>query len=362
MTLRKKASRGISRRMVTVGLAMTAFGVRRSAGQSAPIKIGSILSLTGPLSIISIAQIKGVELAIDEINSAGGVLGRKFELVNRDSGSEPVRAVNAAKELIFSEKVNVVIGPGNSAEGLAATPVMASGNMPNIVLAQVDEVTDPKKYPYAFRAANTNTQQISVLNDYALKLIAKDSSKGKLALIGDTGAYGMVTAKQAEEKLLASGIKPVFRANISVAKTDMTDDLTKAKDAGANMIIAWIGGGSPFARLLNARGNLKWDVPVLGHPLIMWPENRNLLDKREYWDNAFGPGFRSTTFDNNGNLPEPTKQLLEKMRPRLGGGEVKSVLLVGRARIRQYLYCCRSYETRWFNRAGFDQTIAREHS
>lgn len=298
-------------------------GITKTFAQSnSPIKIGAILSQTGPLSGISIAELKGVELAVEEINAAGGINGRKIELVNRDSASEPTKAVNHAKELAFSEKVIAVIGPGTTAEGLAATPVLAAAGIPNLVLAQLDEVIDPVKFPRAFRSVNTNTQQVETVHNYALAFMKKRNETPKIALICDSSAYGLTTSKIVLEKLAAVGIKPVYQANLPISKPDMTDDLSKARDAGANIVIAWFAAGSPYARMMNARGNLKWDVPMMGHPLIMWPENRNLVDKIEYMNNAYGPGFRATTYNADGKLPAKTSQLLEKMRSRLGGKEI----------------------------------------
>lgn len=315
-----------NRRNAILSAAATAVGMgwvgKVSAQTNSPIKIGAILSQTGPLSGISIAELKGVELAVEEINAAGGINGRKIELVNRDSASEPTKAVNTAKELAFSEKVVAVIGPGTTAEGLAATPVLAAAGIPTLVLAQLDEVIDPVKFPRAFRCVNTNTQQIETVNNYALAYMKKRKEAPKVALICDSSAYGLTTAKIVAEKLAAAGVKPVYRANLPISKPDMTDDLSKARDAGANIIIAWFAAGSPYARMMNARGNLKWDVPMMGHPLIMWPENRNLVDKIEYMNNAYGPGFRATTYGADGKLPAKTAQLLEKMRPRLGGKEI----------------------------------------
>ena len=87
------------------------------------IKVGWLSSLTGPLSSAAIAENQGVQLAVDEINAAGGINGRKIELLTRDTAGDPTKAVNFAQQLAFSEKVHFVIGPVNSGEGLGATPI-----------------------------------------------------------------------------------------------------------------------------------------------------------------------------------------------------------------------------------------------
>jgi branched-chain amino acid transport system substrate-binding protein len=132
------------------------------------VKIGWLSSLTGPLSSAAIAENQGVQLAVEEINKAGGILGRQIELLTRDTAGDPTKAVNFAQQLAFSDKVNVVIGPVNSGEGLATTPILARAGVPNIIIGALDELIDPAKYPRAFRAINTNQQWISTANNYAV--------------------------------------------------------------------------------------------------------------------------------------------------------------------------------------------------
>src|SRR6201990_843040 len=83
-----------------------------------PIRMGYLPALTGPSSSTGIGINRGTELAVKEINAAGGIDGRQHELIVRDTQSDPTKAVNAAAELIHS-KVNVVSGPVNSGESLA---------------------------------------------------------------------------------------------------------------------------------------------------------------------------------------------------------------------------------------------------
>jgi branched-chain amino acid transport system substrate-binding protein len=77
-----------------------------------------------------------------------------------------------------------------------------------------------------------------------------------------------------------------------------------------------------LGRLLNARGDMGWDVPVVGHPALMAPQLRDLLNKPEYWNKTYAAGYRSTSYDASGNLPPETKELMEKIRPQLGGKEI----------------------------------------
>ncbi len=302
----------VSRRAVAAGL--LACGIAGSANAQEPIKIGWLSSLTGPLSSAAIAENQGVQFAVDEINKAGGINGRKLELLTRDTAGEPTKAVNLAQQLVFSDKVHFVIGPVNSGESLATVPIVAKAGIPNIVIGSVDELINEKRFPLAFRAINTNTQWIQGGNDYALNVLKRK----KVAVIGDTSGYGTSSAKTAAELLEKAGVKPVYSVLIDPNKTDLTDEITKAKAAGADVIMPWSAATGLMARILNTRGNMGWDVPVVGHPAIMALPIKALLNKPEYWENAYAAGYQSTTYVD-GKLPERTQKLVDQIKPALGG-------------------------------------------
>src|ERR1700748_1436160 len=105
-----------------VGATAIATGLARPAiASSEPIRIGFLPALTGASSSTGVAINRGTMLAVDEINAAGGVNGRKLEVISRDTQSDPTKAVNAATELTRRQKVHVIWGPLNSGEALAAT-------------------------------------------------------------------------------------------------------------------------------------------------------------------------------------------------------------------------------------------------
>jgi branched-chain amino acid transport system substrate-binding protein len=259
-----------------------------------------------------------VQLAVDEINKSGGILGRQIELLTRDTAGDPTKAVNFAQQLAFSDKVQFVIGPVNSGEALATTPILARAGVPNIVIGALDELVDPAKYPRAFRAINTNLQWISTANNYATGTLKKT----KVAIIADTSGYGTASARSAEQLLDKAGIKPVYVVLVDPNKTDLSDEMNKAKAAGADVVMPWSAATGLLGRLLNARGDMGWNVPVVGHPALMAAQIRKLLNKPEYWDNTFAAGYQSTTYGPDGKLPERTQALVDKVRGKLGGGEI----------------------------------------
>ena len=305
------------RRVIAAAIAMVALGSASLAhAQSGePIKIGWLSSLTGPLSSAAIAENKGVQFAVDEINKKGGILGRPVELLTRDTAGEPAKAVNFATQLVFSDKVHVVIGPVNSGESLATVSVVAKAGTPNLIIGALEGLTDPVKYPRAFRLIVTNGQWIKTANDYAVDVMKKQ----KIAIIGDTSGYGTASAKQAADLLEKRGIKPVISLTIDANKADLTDEFTKMKAAGADVIMPWTAATSLHARMFNTRGDMQWDVPIVGHPALLALPVKPLLNKPEYWSNAYAAGYKSTTYDDDGKLPPSTVELMDKIKPALGG-------------------------------------------
>src|SRR5512133_2279184 len=117
---------------LAVGIAALPFATVAQTS-APPIKIGWLVALTGPNSSPGIGFDRGIKYAVEEINQAGGIKGRQLEVVTRDTQGDPTKAVNAALELMNKEKVDFMIGPTNSGEGLATTPLNARNKTPSMV-------------------------------------------------------------------------------------------------------------------------------------------------------------------------------------------------------------------------------------
>src|SRR6185437_4560297 len=162
------------RQALASGAAVLASTVAKPAiAAKDPIPVGYLPALTGPSSSTGIGINRGIQLAVQEINAAGGVDGRQLELITRDTQSDPTKAVNAAAELTRGVKVSVVFGPVNSGESLAVVPLLARTKTPQVHPCWVDTLTDPKKYPMCFRNAPTNQQIGGAANRYVVEVLKK---------------------------------------------------------------------------------------------------------------------------------------------------------------------------------------------
>lgn len=283
---------------------------RPAIAASEPVRIGWLPALTGPSSITGIAITRGVELAVAEINNAGGVNGRMIEVTQRDTQSDPTKAVNAAVELMRSTKVDVLFGPGNSGESLAVTPIIARQKVVQIDPCWVDSLIDVAKYPLAFRDAPCNQQIGAAANRYVLDVLkVKD-----VAIIGDTTGYGTASVDAYVPMLKAKGANVVYQGEVDAAQPDLKPELLRMRDAGAKAIMPWSVNAGFLARIINTRAQMGWDVPIAGQTTLGSGQVKDLLDKPENWNNVFQIGFRSTSYGADGKLPERTQALVEKLR------------------------------------------------
>src|SRR5215469_2529530 len=257
----------LTRRRFTAGsagtLGLAASGLARPAiAQNAPILIGWMGALTGPLSAPSIGFDRGTKWAVDQINNAGGIKGRKIEIVARDTQGDPTKAVNATQELISRQKVHAIWGPPNSGESLATTPIMARAKMAKLQPRLVNSLIDPEKYPNAFRLAPSNTQWDDAVRNYCLNVLKIK----EVAIFGDSTGYGTSAVKDSVAGFTRDNAKIVYNGVIDPNQSDVTPDLLRMRDAGAKVLVCWSVTTGLNSRIMNARAAISWDVPIVGHP------------------------------------------------------------------------------------------------
>ncbi|SHH88356.1 ABC transporter substrate-binding protein [Bradyrhizobium erythrophlei] len=304
----------ISRRKVLLGSA-GALGAaalpfpKPAIAQSEPIKIGWLAAMTGPSSAPTIGFNRGVIFAVDAINAAGGVKGRKIEVITRDTQGDPTKAVNATQELISQAKVHALWGPVNSGEALATTPIMARAKMPNIHPCVVESLIDPAKFPNAFRMAPSNSQWDDAVRSYCLNILKVK----KIAVIGDTTGYGVTALGASVAAFKKDGADVVYQANIDATQPDMTPDMLRAKNAGAEVIVVWSVTTGMEARMFNTRAAMNWDVAFVGHPSLASGEIAGLVEKPANWKKVYAVGYKSVSYDGAGKLPPKTKDLVDRL-------------------------------------------------
>lgn len=204
-----------------------------SASASEVIKIGAVLSVTGPASFLGEPEKNTLVMMQDQINAAGGVNGRKLEVIVYDDESDVNKCVMAAKKLLDQDGVSVVIGPSISGNTLAVTKFFSSAEVPLVSCAAAEKIVRPVD-PWIF-----NTPQ---LDRHAVTRILQDAkAKGyaKLAILTVSDGYGQAGRGVLTELIPALGFTMVADEVYGPKDTDMTAQLTKIKGAGPDAIICW---------------------------------------------------------------------------------------------------------------------------
>jgi len=278
--------------------------------QTSPIQIGYLPALTGPSSSTGVGINRGTQLAVEEINKAGGIGGRQIELITRDTQSDPTKAVNGAAELTRGAKVSVVFGPVNSGESLAVTPLLARTNTPQVHPCWVDSLTDPKKYPMCFRNAPTNQQIGGAANRYVVEVLKRK----KVAVISDTTGYGTASVNAYVPMLKQMGAEVVYQGNVDAANPDLKPEILRMQGAGAEAIMPWSVNAGFLSRIINTRSQLNWDVPIVGQTTLGSGQTKALLDKPEYWAKVYPNNFRPVCYGAGGKLPDRTNAFLDRLK------------------------------------------------
>src|SRR5437016_2355234 len=275
-----------------------------------PILIGYLPALTGPSSSTGIGINRGVQLAVDEINKAGGIDGRPLEMVVRDTQSDPTKAVNGAAELTRGQKVSVVLGPVNSGESLAVVPLLARTNTPQVHPCWVDTLTDPKKYPMCFRNAPTNQQIGGAANRYVVEVLKRK----KVAVISDTTGYGTASVNAYVPMLKGLGAEVVYQGNIDASNPDVKPDILRMQAAGAEAIMPWSVNAGFLSRIINTRGQMQWDVPIVGQTTLGSGQTKALLEKPDYWAKVYPNNFRPVCYAPGEKLADRTTAFLDRLK------------------------------------------------
>jgi branched-chain amino acid transport system substrate-binding protein len=275
-----------------------------------PIPVGYLPALTGPSSSTGVGINRGIQLAVKEINDAGGIDGRQLELITRDTQSDPTKAVNGAAELTRGQKVSVVFGPVNSGESLAVVPLLARTNTPQVHPCWVDALTDPQKYPMCFRNAPTNQQIGSAANRYVMDVLKRK----KVAVISDTTGYGTASVNAYVPMLKSKGADVVYQGNVDAANPDLKPELLRMQSAGAEAIMPWSVNAGFLSRIINTRGQMAWDVPIVGQTTLGSGQTKALLEKPEYWAKVYPNNFRPVCYAPGGKLTDRTSAFLDRLK------------------------------------------------
>ena len=226
----------VKRLIACAALALGAF----NALAADPIKIGSILSVTGPAAFLGDPELKTLQMYVEDINKKGGVLGRQLQLVHYDDGSDASKANGFTKRLIEDDNVDILVGGTTTGSTMSMAPLVEKAGIPFISLAGAVVIVEPVK-KFIFKTPHTDRM--------AAEKVFEDMKKrniSKVALFAETSGFGQSGKKETEAVASKFGITLVASETYGPKDTDMSPQLTKIKNtAGVQAVFIFGLGQGP---------------------------------------------------------------------------------------------------------------------
>lgn len=218
-----------------LGAATAAASAKPLAHAADAVRIGTILSVSGPAAFLGQDMKDGAQLAVDEINAAGGIDGRKIEWIFYDAQSQTQQAITEARRLLSNDGVAIIVGGGNmSGIALAIAPMAEAAKIPFVSTEGASAIVNPvADHHWSFK---------STVDDYLVLQRAADyfDKKGlrKIALLADTSGFGQGAAEQLKIVAKERDLDAIYES-FTPSDTDLIPQLGRIRDAGAQAIICW---------------------------------------------------------------------------------------------------------------------------
>jgi branched-chain amino acid transport system substrate-binding protein len=219
------------------------------------IKVGAILSITGPASFLGAPEAKTLEMMADDINAKGGINGSKVELVIKDSGGSPEKAISFAKQLIEEEKVFAIIGPSTSGETMAIKNIAEEGKTILISCAAAEVIVNPVA-KYVFKTPQMDKHAVIKIFQQMKKM-----NISKIGVLSSNTGFGKAGKEQIEKLAPEYGIQILANEVYDKAATDLTAEVTKISAAKVQGIINWSIEPAQSICIKNAR-QICSNIPV----------------------------------------------------------------------------------------------------
>ncbi|MBI5068114.1 MAG: ABC transporter substrate-binding protein [Deltaproteobacteria bacterium] len=198
-----------------------------------PIKVGAILSVTGPASFLGAPESKTIQMFAEDLNAKGGLLGRKVEVIVKDSGGSPEKALSFAKQLIEEDKVLAILGPSTSGETMQIKGLCEEQKTLLISCAAAEVIVNPVA-KWVFKTPQKDS-------DAVVKIFQHMKSKGltKVGVLSSNTGFGKAGKEQLEKLAPNFGVQIAASEVYDKAATDLTAEVTKMKGAGVQAIVNW---------------------------------------------------------------------------------------------------------------------------
>jgi len=224
-----------------------------------PIRLGVVDELTGSQAEAGVLVMRGIKLAVDEVNGRGGIMGRPVELKVEDNGSTNPDTVLAYSKLVGEGNLTAVIGPLRSTQVQAASPTIAAGKIPTFIGGSDPSLTRVNN-PWIFRVRPSDLFSSKVMAEYAVKVM-----KGKkIAIIHSTDTFGAGGKNALVDALKALGVEPVTIQGYTNNSQDFTAIVLALKKSGADVLASYMTNAPDVGIFAKQARQLGLNIPWIG--------------------------------------------------------------------------------------------------
>jgi ABC-type branched-subunit amino acid transport system substrate-binding protein len=227
--------------------------------QRTPIKMGAMIPLTGGGATVGESAQIAVELAVRNINAAGGIAGRPVQLVIADYQTDATAGVSEVKRLVHQEKIEIMVGPTYSQVTLAVLPILNEAKIATVNVSGSERLT-PEVGPYAFSMLANAEAQSKLMVDHAIRSMKIQSA----AILTDVGAQAKTAVEAMKAELAARKVKLAGAQEYQYRQTDMTPQLLTLRRANPDVMLLFTSNGEDTGNMVKSQNDLGWPVRVVG--------------------------------------------------------------------------------------------------
>jgi branched-chain amino acid transport system substrate-binding protein len=255
------------KKAIMIGILVVSLSMFGTSLYAQEIKIGWVGALSGPPADEGVNMKNGAVLAVEEINSSGGVLGRKFSLIIEDDASVPVQSVNAVQKLIERDKVVAVIGSLTSSATLASMEVTQRAQVaqitPNAIADKITEMGNP----FIFR----NINRVEAVGSRYINYFSKKLNIKRFAILYEATDYGKSTRDINSKAIKSNGAELVAEETYKPGTTDFYSLLTKIKAMNPEMLIC-VAIGPSAVQIARQIQEIGWKIKTFGYAPFSMPQ------------------------------------------------------------------------------------------
>lgn len=227
-----------------------------SVAKAETIKVGAILAVTGPASFLGGPESRTLEMMVEEINAKGGINGNKIDLIIKDSGANPEKAISFTKQLIEEDKVFAIIGPSTSGETMKIKNIVEEAKMILLSCAAAEVIVDPVA-KYVFKTPQKDSHAVQKIYG-----TMKDLGISKIAVLAGNTGFGKAGKGQLEKIAPEFGIEVVAAEVYDKKATDLSAVVAKLMaNKEIQAVVNWsiVPAQGILAKNMRQAG---WDVPL----------------------------------------------------------------------------------------------------